>query len=173
MGFLCAICRWLGRLTDEVNYVDKLVMFLEEIRCFDSNPHSTTASARVRQESPSTRPASTNFLQDESASFPLEQVREKAFCVDKRGAAGISPGESNPSTAEGVASQAAVDSIGCGGNSMENGSSFGEITSPQMQEAIDSLRFHLLVLQRAVDKAHVELRAAGREFASLLMKVGA
>lgn len=174
MGFVGAIYRWLGRLTDEMNYVDKLVIFLEDIGCFDSKPHPTTASARVRQESPSTRPTSSNVPQGESASFPLGKAREQASCVDKRGAAGNSPGESNLSTTEDIASQAPGDFIGCGGNgnSMENGRSFGEITRLQMQEAIDGLRFHLVVLQRAVDKAHIELRAANRKFAWLLMKVG-
>lgn len=171
-GFVGAIRHWLWRLTEEVNYVDKLVMFLEEIGCFDSNPHPTTASDRVRQEFPSKRPASSILPQDGSVSCPLEQVREQPCCVDKRDAAGYSPGGSNPSTAEGIASRAAGDSMGCGGNIMEKRSSFGKITSPQMQEAIEGLRFHLVALQRAVDQANVDLLVASREFATLLMKVG-
>ena len=41
----------------------------------------------------------------------------------------------------------------------------------QVQEALENLEFHLGVLQRSVDDAHINMRIASQEFSALLKKV--
>ncbi len=40
----------------------------------------------------------------------------------------------------------------------------------KVQEGLESLGFHLTVLQRSVDQAHINMRIASQEFSSLLKK---
>lgn len=60
---------------------------------------------------------------------------------------------------------------GCGGGDNGGSSDFRAVES-KVHEVLESLTFHLSVLQRSVDQAHINMRIASQEFSSLLKKVG-
>lgn len=181
-GFLGQIEMWLGQLRDEVKKLQELGLLLKRIGCFDPRlglsskvkPRSVvfaantggTSAAGTASAGSTSGAAPPPPLSPSKATQDIGAENEAVAVADTAGA------QDEPSVSAGgdnVDSRAVpVDGRGV----CENGGVYDvRAMENQTQEAVESLEFHLTVLQRSVDQAHINMRIASQEFSSLLHKV--
>lgn len=162
----------MGRLGEEVKNVEKLRCVLRKIGCFEPPPPSFLAAypgAPVLAIVAGTKPASTSISlapfepeqrqgSDQPATGDVSNDSQQDRGVSDPAMAGIAL-----TTSLGTTSSNAVAGIPRAYNI--------RAAEGQAQEAVESLRFHLAALQRAVDQAHINMSATSQEFSSLLKKV--
>lgn len=147
--------QWLWQLRDELKKLQELGLLLKTIGCFQPRPLLLSV-ARARSSVTSTdlegssRDATVGGeKENHTITRDLASTRPEEVTATSR----VAPAVNGPGGSE---HGALIDF-----RPMEN----------QVQEALKSLEFHLAVLQRSVDQAHINMRVASQEFSSLLKKV--
>lgn len=154
---------WLGQLRDEVRKFEELGLVLKNIGCFDPRP-SALPSATVKTGSgAATSPEIAGAGGDDNGSDPKPTSSDDVTWALQDESALSKGGEHEQS-------EAPTDDGNDNGVDTREQYDFRAVEN-QTQGAVESLRFHLTVLQRSVDQAHINMRIASQEFYFLLKKV--
>lgn len=184
--FLCQIEQWLWQLRDEVQKLQELGIFLKKIGCFDARPSPRSAAKTGSRVVSANGDGSSMPL----LSPPLVVTASKSAAVTALSHTKTSRGDGNGNNAAPTNDVAGSeqqtdpppddggknnDSRGPAGNACgffydKGGYDFRAVEN-QTREATESLGYHLVVLQRSVDQAHINMRIASQEFSALLRKV--
>lgn len=154
---------WLGQLRDEVKKFEELGLVLKNIGCFDPRPSALPSAAVKTGSGVATSPEIAGAGGDDNGSDPKPTCSDDAARPLRNESAPFKGGERKQS---GVPID---DGNGSGGDDREQ-YDFRAVEN-QTQGALESLKFHLTILQRSVDQAHINMRIASQEFYSLLKKV--
>lgn len=174
---------WLGQLRDEVKKLQGLGLLLNRVGCFDprlalSSPAKTRSVVFAANTGSFSAPgtasvgAASGGTPSPSLSPPVgtEIIRAKK---DATTVGDISVPQDKPLVSAGDNNVDSRVSSGGGRGVSEKGGVYDvRAVQNQTREAVESLEFHLSVLQRSVDQAHINMRIASQEFSSLLHKVG-
>lgn len=169
--------QWLWQLRGEVKRIQELGFLLKNIGCYRPRkllpsvfrPGSSAAPANPDGASVPLSSSTGDQLQKTMTAVVgsslettagstsdltgTQQNETTATNTDKNVTFGVSPGDN-----------------GRGGCEHEASIDFRQVEN-QVREGFESLEFHLTVLQRSVDQAHINMRIASQEFSSLLKKV--
>ncbi|CAM9401133.1 unnamed protein product [Ectocarpus fasciculatus] len=182
--FLCQIEQWLWQLRDEVQKLQELGTLLKKIGCFDPWPSPRSAVKTGSRVVPATFDGSSIPL-----SPPLVVNASKTAAITELSPTKTSRGDENgndatptndvggreqqtdPPPDDGGKNNGSRGLAGksCGFFDDKGGYDFRAVEN-QTREATESLSYHLVVLQRSVDQAHINMRIASQEFSSLLRK---
>lgn len=183
--FLCQIEQWLWQLRDEVQKLQELGILLKKIGCFDACPSprwavKTGSGVVPANGDGSSMPLSPPLVR--TASKPAEIM---AFSPTKTSRGDGNGNDATPTNDVAGSEQQTDpppddgdkynDSRGpagkaCGFFDDRGGYDFRAVEN-QTREATENVGYHLVVLQRSVDQAHINMRIASQEFSSLLRKV--
>ncbi len=172
MGFLGLVENWLWPLREEVRRLHELGLLLKNIGCF--HPRQSLPSVVVQPRSravpvdadtPSASSLATAVATDGS-SLELTGEGNNVTIVSGNNAGAQSDVSLKAKGGERADVGAPLDGSSCG--------NFGSYdfrgVENKVQEGLEGLGFHLTVLQRSVDQAHINMRIASQEFSSLLKK---
>ncbi|CAM9710944.1 unnamed protein product [Scytosiphon promiscuus] len=180
-GFLGQIEMWLGQLRHEVKKLQELGLLLKNIGCFDPSlaVPSTVETRRVNFAASTGGLPAQGIAPAEAASgckpsptlSPSETPAKSREEDDALAVGDIAGAQDQPLVSAGGQNVGSRPSLGNGRGVSEKGGMYDfRAVENQTQEAVESLEFHLTVLQRSVDQAHINMRIASQEFSSLLHK---
>ncbi|CAB1111071.1 unnamed protein product [Ectocarpus sp. CCAP 1310/34] len=183
--FLCQIGQWLWQLRDEVQKLQELGVLLKKIGCFDAWPSPRLAAKTGSGPVPangdgSSMPRSPPLVVTArkpagiTAFSPTKTSRGDGNGKDATPTNGVAGSEqqTGPPPDDGGKNNDSRGPAGktCGFFDDRGGYDFRAVEN-QTREATENVGFHLVVLQRSVDQAHINMRIASQEFSSLLRKV--
>ena len=160
-----------------------LGLLLKNIGCFRPRPSLTPSVVRPRSSAATTSPSGSSVPLSSpmgeqpsqpmtaAAALPPENTIEDEDHAITGDVAG--PEQDETAAAQGdknVTFRACPADSAVSDSDHETSLDFRQVEN-QVQEGLESLEFHLAVLQRSVDQAHINMRIASQEFASLLKKV--
>lgn len=177
--------QWLWQLRGEVQKLQELGFLLKSIGCFRPRPVLPSV-VRPRSSAVPTNPDGASLpLSSPMGEHPSKSMA--AVAVSTPPETTVGGGNENHTitsdlagTRQDEATATSTDkNVTFGAPSADNDRDsrdhraaidFRAVES-QVQEGLESLEFHLAVLQRSVDQAHINMRIASQEFSSLLKKV--
>ncbi|CAM9120215.1 unnamed protein product, partial [Ectocarpus sp. 13 AM-2016] len=182
--FLCQIGQWLWQLRDEVQKLRELGILLKKIGCFDAWPSPRLAAKTGSGVVPANGDGSSMPLSPPlvvTASKPAEIM---AFSPTKTSRGDGNGKDATPTNDVAGSEQQTVPPPDNGGKNKDSrgfaGKTYGffddrggydfRAVENQTREATENVGYHLVVLQRSVDQAHINMRIASQEFSSLLRK---
>ncbi|CAM9191667.1 unnamed protein product [Ectocarpus sp. 4 AP-2014] len=182
--FLCQVGQWLWQLRDEVQKLQDLGILLKKIGCFDawSSPRvvAKTGSGVVPANGDgSSMPLSPPLVG--TASKPAEKT---AFSPTKTSRGEGNGKDATPTNDVAGSEQQTGPPPDDGDKNNDSRGPAGKVcgffddrgwydfraVENQTREATENVGYHLVVLQRSVDQAHINMRVASQEFSSLLRK---
>lgn len=182
---MCQIEQWLWQLRDEVQKLQELGTLLKKIGCFDAWPSPRSAVKTGSRVVPAnvdglSMPLSPPLVVNASKTAAITEFSPtKTSRGDGNGNdatptndVGGSEQQTDPPPDDGGKNNGSRGLAGktCGFFDDKGGYDFRAVEN-QTREATESLGYHLVVLQRSVDQAHINMRIASQEFSSLLRKV--
>lgn len=175
--------QWLWQLREEVKKLNELGSLLKNIGCFRPRP-SLPSVARPRSSASPTNsdgpsvPMPTSMGERPPQSMSVMATRHPENVGGDHENQAITSDPAGTRQDEEMAANGdknvtfGVSTADSDRRTSEQGESIDfRLVEHQVQEGLESLEFHLAVLQRSVDQAHINMRIASQEFSSLLKKV--